>query len=316
MKKEFIKKVLGIAILCVLFGMSFSRVTHILAKKEHKNDPIYHFYQQEKDSLDVLCFGTSHAYHSFSPLELEEKYGISSYTLGTSSQSIQCSYYLMKDAVKKQHPKVIVFEIHGVKYMEDYYSLARVHVAMDGMPLNLTKLEMCKDYLSNTLNFEEQLEFIFPIIKFHTRWEELKKVDFEQENAYLRGFLKSKDVEEQRRPEKIIAAGDKEEVYENVRIYFDKIIQLCKENDVSLLIYQAPMGADDEEFLDVHKKTGYMMDYAQQQGIDVIDFEKLVDEIELDYSNDFVNSGHVNVNGAMKITDYLGDYLKTNVTCF
>ena len=44
----------------------------------------YHqFYEMEKDSVDVLFFGSSVAVNAFSPQEIYNQYGIRSYNLGS-----------------------------------------------------------------------------------------------------------------------------------------------------------------------------------------------------------------------------------------
>ena len=51
-----------------------------------------------------------------------------------------------------------------------------------------------------------------------------------------------------------------------------------------------------------------VMDY----GYSVLDMQKLAEEIALDFTTDFYNTGHVNVHGAVKTTDYLARYLTDN----
>lgn len=151
--------------------------------------------------MDVVIVGTSHVYRGISPMEIWDERGIASYSLATGSQSFSSSYYLIKDAIKTQHPKVIVLEVYGANYTGDYVSLARLHASTDGIPLNATKLELFQELLPRTLTFTESLEFIFPIIAYHSRWEELEEKDFHPMNTFLKGFLMDYDTAQQSEPE-------------------------------------------------------------------------------------------------------------------
>lgn len=293
----------------LLFGLFFTEVTDVLIKKEHKNNTVADFYNEPKNTVDVVFLGTSHAYHSFSPMELWKEEGISSYNLATSSQPLQASYYLAKEAIRTQHPKVIVLEVHGVKYEADYYSKARLHVAMDGIPMNLTKIEMFRDYLSNTMGFSEMLEYIFPISLYHTRWEELKKRDFEPPEPYTKGFLLTADNEVLEEPEILDGKADLVDIHGTILTYIDKLIELCRSNEVELVFVQAPMG-NDEEYEMVQRKVNALLDYGAIKGVDCINFQTMLEKVGIDFKTDFVNAGHMNIYGADKIMQYMAPYLK------
>ena len=94
-----------------------TRVNHItipkytLANSEWPSTSTYHqFYKMEKDTLDVLFFGASVAVNSFSPQELYNNFGITSYNLGSEQQSIFLSYFWLKEALTYQSPKVVVLD--------------------------------------------------------------------------------------------------------------------------------------------------------------------------------------------------------------
>ena len=57
---------LRVCIFLLIFGTAFHEATHILRKKLQATDTIASFYQEKKDSLDVLFVGSSHAYYAFS----------------------------------------------------------------------------------------------------------------------------------------------------------------------------------------------------------------------------------------------------------
>lgn len=307
MKNKRLKSILYIIVFVAIFLAAFQRISHILTVKVNANDTISIFYE-EKDGLDVLFVGSSHAYRGFSPMEAWGEHGITSYTLGSQSQSIPCSYYLIKEGIRTQHPKVIVLEAYGARYGNDYTSEARLHAAIDGIPLNSTKLEIITELLPYTMDFRQSLEYIFPIITYHGRWDQLKKNDFKPLRPFTRGYSVSYKILEQTEPEVVTEIAN---VYERTLKYMDMIIDLCEENDVQLVLCQTPC-AQGKEYKSIQKKTNGLREYVSQKGIPYINFELLRKEINLDYANDFMDNTHVNSYGAAKITKYISDYLVEN----
>ena len=249
------RSIIRAGIFALLFLLCFHRSTYVLRYKMYENDTVGSFYREKRDSLDVVIVGTSHVYRGISPMEIWDERGIASYSLATGSQSFSSSYYLIKDAIKTQHPKVIVLEVYGANYTGDYVSLARLHASTDGIPLNATKLELFQELLPRTLTCTESLEFIFPIIAYHSRWEELEEKDFHPMNTFLKGFLMDYDTAQQSEPE---TTAETSRIYKGTKEYFDKIVDICKENQVELILCQTPSSAGDD-YSKEHRKVNTLM---------------------------------------------------------
>lgn len=79
------------------------------------------FYKLEKNSVDVLLFGSSHAVTAFNPQVLYDNYGITSYNLGCEQQSPLITYYWLREALKYQTPKVVIIDTYTFhKYTSEY----------------------------------------------------------------------------------------------------------------------------------------------------------------------------------------------------
>ena len=304
------KRVIYVLVFLLIFGLLFEKINYVLRIKVHQNDTVGSFYKEPKDSIDVVFVGSSHAFLSFSPMNLWDEYGITSYNLSTGCQPIACSYYLMKEAIRTQHPKVIVLETYTTCYSRDYTNSERVHQAIDGMPLNFTKMELVNDYLANTMTFDKRLEYVFPIILYHGRWKSIKSKDIHPQRTYLRGFVANIRVEPQKRP---AIVTDEKNIYENNLIYIEKIIQLCNDNNVELVMCRAPI-ADGTKYEKTCRKVNFVKNYAIENNIPFIDYLDLADDIELDYDTDFLDWQHLNVIGAAKATGYMGQYLSDHYT--
>lgn len=288
-----------------LFWVSFWRITEILSHKTGVNDTVASFYDRPKDSLDVLFVGSSHAYRAFSPMELWGGYGIPSYNLATASQSIPSSYFLIKEGIRRQKPEVIVLEAYGSWYESDYVSAELLHGAVDGIPLNRTKLEFLLDFLPESMEPKECLLFAFPMMLYHGRWQELHKRDFSPRRQFLNGYQYTEKTVPVQKPEPV---KEMEPVYENTMEYLEKIISLCEKNHVNLVIALTPLG-ESGQYGEIVRRANTFMEYAARRGVDCLNFQELADEIGIDFETDFYNPDHMNAFGGDKISRYMANYL-------
>lgn len=71
------------------------------------------FYLEDKDSLDVVVIGASDVYSGYSAGYAFEKYGFTSYPYAVPSDMVTLWKAQLKEVIKYQSPKMIVFEING-----------------------------------------------------------------------------------------------------------------------------------------------------------------------------------------------------------
>lgn len=133
-------------VLLLLIIICINIITYVLRDKQNA-EYIYPFYEEEQDTIDVIFVGSSHMYRSVYPLEIWNEHGITSWNLGSSEQSIAASYYLVKESIDKQHPKVVVMEMYMSFVDSKYYSYARIHQIADNMPMSLNKVQMVNDLI-------------------------------------------------------------------------------------------------------------------------------------------------------------------------
>ena len=299
-----IKPLLSILVFLLLFFPALSRCTLILADKNHTL--VAPFYNEKRNSLDVLFVGSSHAYHGITPMEIWHEYGIPGYVLGSASQTIPLSYFLIKEGIRTQHPKVIVLEAFGSYYKKDYKNAGSVHHAIDAIPYNLTKLEIFCEFLPRTLSLYEEMEYIFPVSIYHDRWDSLTENDYNGKPPYMKGHTFSFRAKPFTEPRAITTA---KAVSEGTATYFEKIVALCRKTGTQLLILQVP-SADGKTYKYTHKRTNTLFEMAKEAGVPVVDFEVLREDCPFDYSADFSNATHMNTLGAEKVSHWLGAYLK------
>lgn len=88
--------------------------------------------------------------------------------------------------------------------------------------------------------------------------------------------------------------------------YILKIIQLCKDNNVTLIFYRAPYIANPDEL----KEINYLKSLCFANDVPFIDLEE---ELEFDYLTDFYDYQHLSFTGAEKVTGRLIDFLPASI---
>ena len=263
------------------------------------------YYKQENKDFDVIFVGDCEVYENFSPAELWEQYGINSYIRGSAEQYIWQSYYLLEDTLRYHKPQVVVFNIQSLQFNESQ-SEAYNRMSLEGMRWSPTKV---KAILASMKEGEHFIDYVFPILRYHSRWSELTTDDvkymFSSPKVSYNGYFMRVDA----KPAENVPKGRPMADYtfgDNAIEYLDKMRILCEENDIKLVLIKAPSlypywYEEYEEQVEA---------YAQEYGLTYMNFLELTDEIGIDYNTDTYDAGlHMNLSGAIKLSDYLGAYL-------
>lgn len=293
--------VLGLAILSLMQGLLMPKYMTSI----HEGNLISEYYDEKKNH-DVIFIGDCEVFSNFSPVTLWEKYGISSYIRGSAQQLVWHSYYLLKETLTYEKPNVVVFNVLAMKYNEPQKE-AYNRLTLDGMRFSRIKLEAVK---ASMMEDESMLSYIFPILRYHSRWSELTSEDFKylfhRDTISHNGYLMRVDV----KPVTTIPQGKRLANYQfgsNSYDYLDRITKLCKDNGIELILIKSPSiypywyDEWDEQ----------MVQYAKDNDLTYINFLDLVDEAGIDYSTDTYDAGlHLNLSGAEKLSDYFGRILQ------
>lgn len=311
MKKGF--RCAALSLIFVLTGLlMFGKISNILRKKTGAaSDMIHSFYELEKNSLDVLCMGSSHGYSSFQPNILWSEQGMTSYVMCSPRQTAASTYYLLQEALCTQKPKVLLLETYYFFTGKKYADEESLRMAFDGVKLGKAKHEMISDLLAKK-GWKKKLSYYIPFLKYHGRWDELENNDFHSK-TYLKGSIFDFTVYKMEEPTLV---ENTQKLPKNVRYYLEKILQLCEEQGIELILYTAPYSYQDRKAEDFDQKQGMniaVKEYCEEHDIPYFDFQRSIDA-GIDYAQDFRDYAHMNTRGAEKITRYLGQYLKQNGT--
>lgn len=272
-------------------------------------DMVHSFYSIEENQIDVLFLGSSHGYASVQPNELWHEYGIPSYSMCSHGQSVASSYYLLKEALKYQKPKVVFLETYTFCDNKKHRGEAYARMAFDGMRLGEVKKEMVDDFFAK-VPFTEKFTYYIPFIKYHSRWTELKNSDFHSK-PYLKGTLPSKRIHPNEDPG---LPDGHSKLGETACDYFKKIVKLCEDNDIKLTLYAAPFGVKGDYEVYCYRQgiNNTLEDWLKENWGDEIPFlyYQKTGKAEIDFSTDFRDTHHMNSYGASKITHCIGEFLQ------
>ena len=304
------KQVLRCICFLVIAGVIFAGLTNVFERKTitgvwNYTAKVNGYFNAQPNSIDVVCFGSSHMYCSINPIVLEKKYGISAYVLATQQQPVKASYYYMLQALKNQSPKVFIFETFMVNWDKKNLTDAIIADATEPLPMSLNKLEMIADL---TEGREPKIPYFLTLFKYHDRWKELQRQDFTFERKEMSDATKgyvyleeatpvTKNLFDQPPVINDICSEDLE--------YLEKMVALCRENNIQLILLYAPFSMDESNY-----NTCYTVEhFADEHELDFINGYEVITTIDFDFDKDFYDVGHMNCNGSSKLTEYVGNYL-------
>lgn len=282
------------------------------------------FYNQK--NIDIVFLGSSHAYRSFDPENFDMKLKCNTFNLGSSNQSAIESYFALKETLRCYKPKLIVLENYWVLY-EKYESFNAATCIYDYLKNSPVKFDM----LINAFTPDQYLKAIFLSVRYHNNYKDIqiikenvanKIVDKDQlttkksktEEVYkAKGYVANKNVAtfKQLNEENFFKNNAPGEWDEKRFLYLNKIIKLCKEKNVPLVLITAPLPPTTMKIVKnydiIHKKFN---DIANQYNIDYIDYNLINRDLEFLSDKDFKDDHHLNVEGANIMNQHLVNILR------
>ena len=313
-KKSNKGRILGavIALICIGIALfAFFAVQRLLTPKYQRGVIEGSFteeYYKEKIPHEVIFYGDCDVYENYSPIELYRKYGISSYIRGNSEQYMWQTYYMLKDTLRTETPKVVVISVHGLQsgtQPKEAYN----RMALDGMQWTPDKVNAIRESMTEGETF---LSYVFPILRYHDRWSELTPTDwkhvFSKDITSHNGYYMRCDIMPQGEFPPAIPLMDYSFDDKSME-YLKKSIDLCKERGIGVVLVHAP----------IVYPTWYdewdqqVRDLAKEKDVPYFNYIEHIDDIGLDMSHDTYDAGmHLNIYGAEKLADYIGEWLKSN----
>lgn len=266
------------------------------------------FHSMPENSIDVMIYGSSHSWRGVNPIHMYEKYGIGAYNYGANWQTLSTESLFFYDSLRTQKPKVVLIETYRINdVIVDSDMTGEIYYTR-----NISDFSQKREYLNQAFgnDFERYFSYYFPLSQFHSSWNSITfdnfitwytKEDFINTMGY---FYLPFDNETPVTIEESITFEQKALGDAAIKV-LDEMVKTCKEQEIELIFFTVPWQGENSY-------SDAMTKYAEENDCIYLDLFKIKDEIGLDLNTDFYNAGHLNNKGAIKVTDYLGKYLKDN----
>ena len=307
MKKKFFCCVCILIAMGIILGFAQVLLQPKYMTTAREGALIAEYYLEEGQAHDVLFVGDCEVYESFTPPTLWEEYGITSYIRGSAQQLAWQSYYLLEETLQYETPRVVVFNVLSLKYGEPQDE-AYNRMTLDGMRLSFAKM---RAVFASMTEEEFFLSYIFPLLRFHSRWKELGAEDwkylFSRDLVSHNGYLMQTGVK---------AAGDVVDpspladytLPATSMEYLERMRLLCEENGIELVLIKSP--TNNWKYYWYDEWDVQICNYADEHQLSYYNFIPLCEEIGIDWNTDTYDAGvHLNVYGAEKLTSYFGEIL-------
>ncbi|MBC8061070.1 MAG: DUF1574 family protein [Clostridiaceae bacterium] len=279
------------------------------------------FYRSTPNSYDVMFMGSSHARFAF-----DSKLNIKSFNLSSSEQTPLVGYYSLKEALKYQKPKLLVYEAYW-RLFSIVDNTTAAYFAYDYIKGIDTKIEFLASMYDNKKFPSFLLEALcrtykyrdsfFPAIKNISNGKVKKKptssksVKYSYFTYYQNGYFESdKFVCDEKlfktNPFRNVGSDfswDKTQDY-----YFKKTLELCNENNIKVLVVTAPLPKPTMDYVKNYEKyNNQITSITNKFGFEYIDYNKQ----ETAFKNEFFyDSNHLNFKGTEALDNSLMPIIK------
>lgn len=264
-------------------------------------------------SYDVIFVGASRVYRSFVPTVFEKESGYEQVlNAGSSSQSLAGSYFETKDLIERYHPKTIVL---GVTFDE----IVEYKQIIQGDLIVYDRLTNCRNKASFLVTTFKGADLLYGIKAYRYRSsfnKESIKENYQKKKSLLANNYAPEVVNDEYYADKGFVFSNKSFQSGNIPItgndsfskkkldrkkiaYLDKIVKLCKKNDVHLILVSGPT-----TLMRIYNTKGYQeatafySKYAKEKGLKYYNLNLLRNRLTLLPDELMHDYNHVNGKGA------------------
>ncbi len=319
------KKCIAMVLFCCLV-LNIATYLSWLQRDYEEQEP-YTRYINSQISSDVIWVGSSHIFCTLIPQRLFEYYGYSSSLMTTVGSLPATSYTLIAEAIAKNTPQIIALDLLGfcTPYTYDYsmnYAVAENTVGAsadfyirDTASMRLLPENNLRKY-QTIFTLRDQLytpQLCSYLLNAHTEYLNLDRMNFADASQSVRNLCFYYDTTTVN-PENVMIRAYDQETLDSVTIHaenlewYNKIIDLCKQNNIPLLAVGLPYFANEAE-LKVMEQLG---EIAVEAGMKYLSMTEIKQNSSLSDESSYFDIGHLNYYGAQIMTDYMGEYLTQN----
>lgn len=275
------------------------------------------------ESVDMIFIGASRVYRSFKPSIFEEKldYVDCAINCGTSNQTVDGTYYYLKDLLRNYSPKYVVVGIAYDQFLETKnVNIQKRLIVYDRIKSPLIKAEFAKEafepseypYLLKSFRYKDNVGDIKAQLEQKLSEEYRKGIDTNTEEQYsdkgwvhtVRGFKKGSITTHD------VNQWAEDNINRSAFDYLDKIISMCKEKDIEVFLVSAPTTMSTIYCVEDYEEVNTCFaQYAKENDVYYDNFNLLKNRTELPPDSYMYDWNHVNTKGAKVVSSYYSDVI-------
>lgn len=281
----------------------------------------------ETNSYDDIFVGTSHGFAAINPIVVDSVTGRKSTNICSGGEYLRDSYYLIKDACRKKTPKRVIYELDPGYWVNPDTENQNYALTYNNMSWSFVKGE----YFFAKITSSDFRSALFPWFQYRQQYSAIPtNIKNKQMKSYKKynisafneagqalqkeGFMSIRRHEGFKTKENLIL-WDETKILKEVPKYFDRLVNLCKDRDIELVVITTPIPKETlEEYSKVFENANNY-------------FSNLMDEYDIPYYNfNYIESkgfdqtiqgysdyeGHMFGDNADAFSKILGEYL----TCY
>lgn len=263
------------------------------------------YLAEPEDTIDVLYLGSSYAYCDWNPAITYEETGLTGYVMGGSEQPPNLTYWYLREALKTQHPSVVVMEVSSLLF-DRYQNYTQINVGY--MPWGLNRVGATLTAAEPSL----RLGLFWDLYLYHDRWKELTwqdltKVFTPASTDAFKGYTYV-DAHYDRWAEGPVRREviHSQEIYEEHLAALGKIAALCEEKGIDFIATVNPTynQYDPEVYEKLARDVARVAPQAR-----FYDWSNAFDALHLSPERHLYDVGHLNWSGALLFSRSTGRLL-------
>ncbi len=318
-KRTVLRRCAGLTALLLCVSLLLGFLNEFFVDKGHYRDLKRILYTDAANTYSLIFAGGSHMNGAVNPVHFKKEFGISSFNSSSGGQEFYDTYYLLKETLKRQNPKVVVLDVYYALNNAPYGAESFTHNALDPIHLNLNKVEAVQASVPQG----KRLAYYFPFILYHSRWDNYDTL-MQDWNGYTGPYTGALGF----------GGGPlqygKKMVYDNwdysvctplaekQEEYLQKFFRLASEENFQLVLINFPCEMKSDDLTkwagDAPGKLNQIQKEANAAGVLFLDLNRpdKMEAMDFDFPTMMNNASHVNYNGGYKVTEYVGKYLQQN----
>ena len=294
-------------------------------------------HEEKSGDYNTIVVGASHCRGSIDPERLDEKLGTNTLNMAIPGETVEDSYFIVKDAAKNNKLKTVIFDID---YQYWYYEQPTTHFTRSFIYQQFTDPVIKAEYIARNFDVLDMRNVLVNRLSWNCSFSGVKtNIQMKTSDAYKNYTIESAYSEngivegadgpyvgkgffnrQGTMPGKMPPGADyvatwidryDDDIDEAVKKTFNNLVKFCKDNDIELICVTSPITPSVTKTLGMGTVHDTMSEYLVGEcGLEYYDFNKAlmssVPRADWNYGD---QEGHMGGELAEVYSDALGNLL-------